>query len=299
MAKPQLEDGYTMIANELLEALSRTHLSAYENRVLIILLRFTYGYHKKETTLSLSFIVQQTGLLKPHVSRALRQLSARNIIMRTGKLLTIQKDYERWLSAEVSKKIHGRTAVTPIGNGGKITPIGNKTLPRLVTNVTHRGNKQSYYKDNNKDNLKKTITKPRQARQEYQEKIETLNHKTGHITDIDILRRQGKFPDWLDYLNGAANKVSILIEAFRAWHKTAPDIDWENLGGRMAQLFTLANKDAGYLLKILWETAAADIAGSHLNFIQGKLRSGARYKTQTPSKEPLTEHQKQLKEVLE
>lgn len=80
------------------------------------------------------------------------------------------------------------------------------------------------------------------------------------------------FFDWLEKLKQNQNKVGVLTEAFKLLHSKAPPEDFEVLGGRMANLFKVANKDAGNLLRIIWETAAADIAGSHLSFIQGKLR---------------------------
>ena len=49
MANPQLEDGYTKIANEILEALAGINLSPYEGRALFFLIRKTYGWKKKLT----------------------------------------------------------------------------------------------------------------------------------------------------------------------------------------------------------------------------------------------------------
>ena len=47
MASPQIEDGYTKIANELLEAISKVNLSSYEFRVIMAIIRKTYGFNKK------------------------------------------------------------------------------------------------------------------------------------------------------------------------------------------------------------------------------------------------------------
>jgi hypothetical protein len=38
--------------------------------------------------------------------------------------------------------------------------------------------------------------------------------------------------------------------------------------GRMGRIYTLAHKDTGYVVKVIWDTAANGIAGSHLNYIQ-------------------------------
>ena len=62
MASPQLEDGYTQISNELLEALCWMNLSPYEWRVLLWILRKTYGWKKKTDWISLSQFSKETGL---------------------------------------------------------------------------------------------------------------------------------------------------------------------------------------------------------------------------------------------
>jgi hypothetical protein len=79
------------------------------------------------------------------------------------------------------------------------------------------------------------------------------------------------FPDYLKASAEATNKVGFLILAFQRLHPHAPAEDLAGLNGRMAQLWTIAHKDTGYLLKIIWISAAEGIAGSHLNYIQGIL----------------------------
>ena len=113
MANPQLENGYTRVANELLEALARINLCAYETRVLLVIIRKTYGWHKKTDWISLSQLTMSTGIRKAHVCRTINSLVARNIIMRDkNKHVGLQKDHEKWV---------------------------NK-LPNQVTRVTHPGN---------------------------------------------------------------------------------------------------------------------------------------------------------------
>ena len=119
MANPQLEDGYTKIANELLEALSRSNLSPYESRVLWFVIRQTYGWKKKTDLISLSQIVKGTGIEKGNTSRALKSLILRQIVVRLdNKQLGFNKDYDSWLrklsaetpklSAETPKKVVSR-----------------------------------------------------------------------------------------------------------------------------------------------------------------------------------------------
>ena len=106
MAKPQLENGYTTIANEILERLALVHLSANQWQVIICIIRKTYGFHKKVDYIANSQLCEATGLCKAVVSRAMRTLELMNIITRRGKMIGIQKDWERWRHfADSSQKL--------------------------------------------------------------------------------------------------------------------------------------------------------------------------------------------------
>ena len=54
MANPQTENGHIKIANEIIEAITRTNLSAHESRVLWYIIRKTYGFNKKMDWMALS-----------------------------------------------------------------------------------------------------------------------------------------------------------------------------------------------------------------------------------------------------
>ena len=98
MANPQLENGHTRIANEILEALVRINLSPYESRVLWFIIRKTYGWHKKLDRISISQIANGTGILRQNVFRALKSLHLKNMIFRpSNKHVGFQKDYTMWV----------------------------------------------------------------------------------------------------------------------------------------------------------------------------------------------------------
>jgi phage replication O-like protein O len=126
MAKPQIEDGHSDIANELLEAIIRTHFSPIEHSVFWAIVRKTYGWHKKMDRISFTQLEDLTGINRRHIAPALQGLIKRNIIIRQGEKYNleygVQKDYEQWLSLPKS--------VTNI-----ITDNGNESLPESVMNI--------------------------------------------------------------------------------------------------------------------------------------------------------------------
>ena len=84
MANVQLENGFTQIANELLEAVIRTYMSDYEHRIFWLIVRKTYGYNKKSDWISQVQIVEETRIRKQHVSRTIKKLYDKNMIMKIG-----------------------------------------------------------------------------------------------------------------------------------------------------------------------------------------------------------------------
>lgn len=104
---PQLEDGYTKIANELLEALVRTRIAGEAAQVFWHIIRKTYGFNKLSDEISLSQFVAGTGLTKPGIVRATRKLQSMNMIIKedNGNIIKykINKYYSTW--RPLSKKI--------------------------------------------------------------------------------------------------------------------------------------------------------------------------------------------------
>jgi len=140
MAKPDIENGYTKIADELLEAICRTKTSDYEKRVFLYIIRKTYGFNKKKDWIAQVQISNGTGIHRSHVSRTIKKLEAKNMIILHGKEVGIQKDYEQW---NVTNS--GNNGVTQTGNnkvtqtGIDVTQTGNEKLPKQDTKVTQTG----------------------------------------------------------------------------------------------------------------------------------------------------------------
>ena len=76
MASPQKENGYTPIANEILEELVKIDLLGAEFRVLFFIIRKTYGYHKKQDRISFTQFEKCTGISRPTINKTLKNLMA-------------------------------------------------------------------------------------------------------------------------------------------------------------------------------------------------------------------------------
>lgn len=112
MASPQKENGYTAIANEILEQLVKVSLLGAEYQLLFLLLRKTYGYQKKEDIISLSQFQKGTGLSRPTVVKTLKNLIIRRMIVKIclpGARISFKfnKNYDEWV-VNTSKLVKGR-----------------------------------------------------------------------------------------------------------------------------------------------------------------------------------------------
>jgi len=130
MASPQLENGYTRLANETLEALSTVQMSGSEWQFVMCLFRKTYGFNKKEDWITGSQIVVMTGLKKERVSEAKKRLVERKIVTEKRNKISFQKDYEQWVELRKSVTV--------------VTEKRNKVLRKSVNTID---NKETITKD--------------------------------------------------------------------------------------------------------------------------------------------------------
>lgn len=131
MATPQLENGFTSIADELLDAIIAFPFSKREYKVVFSVIRKTYGFGKKTDDLTVTQIAKLTGLSRPHTSATIRDLSHKNVLLKRdgkhGYVLGIAKNYRRWKR--------------------NIAPSRNRTCPETGTRPSRNGthNKQPQY----------------------------------------------------------------------------------------------------------------------------------------------------------
>ena len=103
MANPQKENGSTDIANELLEAIYSCNFNGTEFAIILCILRYTYGFHRKSHNLSIGFISKAINRNKINVSNYIKKLIDGNVLIETKKStyntsreVGINKDYSKW-----------------------------------------------------------------------------------------------------------------------------------------------------------------------------------------------------------
>lgn len=218
---PQREDGHVDIANEIVEALSRTNLSPYESRFLWCLFRKTYGWQKKADWIAVSQIVAMTGMHKAHISRAKRKLIERRIVTQEGNRIAFNKFYSQW------RELPKQATVTRSGNSG--TPV----------QVIDPPPKQADTKDNlTKDTFTKERPRPKVADM-------TIDRSTMETRFKSLLVER----QWCDeaYADKTWAQGSAMDDSKEFFRKVGLLLAWANVASREKKAKLLYHEIAGFV----------------------------------------------------
>ena len=98
--KADTDDGFTKLANSLLDHLARTEVTARQRRVIDVVIRKTFGFGKKIDQISASQIadaMEYTGN-QTHIHADIRPLKKRRILLEQGRkigLNTVLSDWQK------------------------------------------------------------------------------------------------------------------------------------------------------------------------------------------------------------
>jgi len=99
-ASPQLEHGYTRVANELLEAIVKYPFNATELKIVLIIIRKTYGWKKKKAVISHGAIAAEAKTGIRYVKRTMKSLIQDKVILKEKQgflnVFGLNKDYKSW-----------------------------------------------------------------------------------------------------------------------------------------------------------------------------------------------------------
>lgn len=103
MADVQVEHGHTRIAHPIVEALALAPFNAAQLKVLMVVIRETYGWQRKDAPISLGAFTAATGSHKSTVQRALESLVSEGVVVVVAPATftapasyRLEKDPRRW-----------------------------------------------------------------------------------------------------------------------------------------------------------------------------------------------------------
>lgn len=223
---PQTEDGYTMLANELFDAIGKAKLTHAQQSVLLAIIRKTYGFKKKEDDISASQIGEWCGMARTHVTSTLNELARMNVITKRpgvyGSIIGVQKDYSKWeitgrLSSTKSVQVYEIGTSTESVQGVQISGVtSTKSVQVDSTESVHT-----------KENLPKETKQKKEGKQKtlaaFISDCESGGEKPIPENDsiFDYAKEIG-LPDYFLHLNWLEFKIAYTIGRSKA----KKYIDW-------------------------------------------------------------------------
>lgn len=140
MADVQPENGYTRIADELLERVPRYKFNGTQLRIILIVWRYTYGFGRKDHEMSISFFSNATGLGKTQIDRELKNLIGRNVLVITqhssytqSRKLSFNKNYDEWGIEKADSQQKSRVSAKTLTVSEKVEGQSAKTLTEGIS----------------------------------------------------------------------------------------------------------------------------------------------------------------------
>lgn len=238
--KYQAEKGHTRLANGVLEALYSFPMSGAQLRIVLFIIRKTYGFNRKSARLTLNDIAENCHLSPPKASKYLKQLVDANIIKKEGQRgeISLNKYDTDWLELGAKSRAEfnqiGKLRVLPNGqtqNESSLTKRANSVLPN---GQTHENDSLLPIKNNIKTNIvdfanetdgvcdEKTGPKNSRQNEHPDEAIERWN-QTSVVNRVN----------WIyDFLSGERQKYHISSNRLRPYHADgSPTITAKKLEG--------------------------------------------------------------------
>ncbi|KFK93595.1 MULTISPECIES: replication protein [unclassified Serratia (in: enterobacteria)] len=151
------DNGFMRIANELTDSILLADLTARQLKIMLAIMRKTYGFNKPLDRITNTQIAEMTGIHHTHVCSAKRQLIERGFLVSNGTKVGINKHISMWDMKPIKQVSQ---------NSETLAKSANKTL-------ANSANTHSPKQLNTKDTIQKTLKTdpPKAPKGEFSEEI--------------------------------------------------------------------------------------------------------------------------------
>nr|WP_203453213.1 replication protein [Enterobacter hormaechei] len=223
------EDGFMRVANELTDSLLMADLTARQLKVMLAIMRKTYGFNKPMDRLTNTQIAAMTGIHHTHICAAKRQLIERKFLIADGVRIGVNKVVSEWISqdsltlAKTANKTLAKSA-----NGYKPTQLNTKDNIQKTINTNTPLPPKGGCADGSKPEKRKNV------RINYNEYLEAYNEIVGdrlpHAVEANA-ERQRKLKKLINSLatkniDGYRAYVKAFMNAARPFHFGDNDRGW-------------------------------------------------------------------------
>lgn len=180
------DDGYTRLANELLEELIGANLTRNQAKVAFAVCRKTYGFNKKMDRIADSQIAALTKLPRQKVNKAKKELLTMGVLVSDGHMIGPNKNLEQWNLPPSKEAPNCHQNSDSHQDDDAVTKTVTKSVTKIVTGVSPE---QGHTKDTITKEKKESIKPPKSPKGD--ERVNTVfefwkathNHPTSKLDD--------------------------------------------------------------------------------------------------------------------
>jgi len=210
VANPQKENGYTALANEILDALIKVPLLGSEMQVCLFVIRKTYGFNKKEDAISITQLERAVQRSRPTIVKALKNLQLVNILKLVKKgnsktssnIYCLNKNYDEWKLVNTPKLVKSNNSTSKV-NALQLVKIPKHTKDNTKDNTKDRSSfiPPNYIPKDTWQAYLKLRDKKKAAKTDYALKLiittlDKINKEHGHDR-LEVLNKSIK-SGWVD-----------------------------------------------------------------------------------------------------
>lgn len=190
-------DGYTRLANELLEELIGANLTRNQAKVAFAVCRKTYGFNKKMDRIADSQLSELTRLPRQKVNKAKNELIAMKVLAKDGLAIGPNKNLSEWIIPTCHQ------------DGVTVTKTMTKTVTKTVTAMSP---KQGHTKDTITKDNKDSIT-PIAPLRENQPKTKF----DPQSVEIPEWLKPDVWAEWVQYRSQSKKPIKTMLTVTKAF----------------------------------------------------------------------------------
>ena len=139
MADPQPTDPHLRVAHELVEEILSCDFSKRQLSILLLILRLSWGFHKKWAVIPKQRDFEVAGVIETHVKKELEWLAGARVIIVDGDRYWFNKDYDQWRVSRA--RCHSRSRLTDLVSTN-VKDAKKRSGLKLTKSVSSSGTKQ-------------------------------------------------------------------------------------------------------------------------------------------------------------
>lgn len=103
MAAPKIEKGFSPVPHDLMEKIYSGNLTLREHKIILVVIRFTYGFNREAAELSLNFLSKAANIKYRHTQTTVSNLISKNILQINSnaagvrsRIIQLNKNFDTW-----------------------------------------------------------------------------------------------------------------------------------------------------------------------------------------------------------